>query len=109
MSTRELRKAGDLIILSGTLDEDTPMSAADRVGATAKINIVNSAGVTVIDHASVTLDTSGTQMTYLYEGAPLAVGTYRYEVEVTFAGRAYPITFPNDRTVNTLEVVAALA
>lgn len=107
--SKEIRKAGDLVILSGTLDEDTPMLAADRVGATAKINIVNDAGVAVIDHAAVTLDTSGAKMTYLYEGAPLPVGMYRYEIEVTFAGRAHPITFPNDRTVNRLEVVPPLA
>jgi hypothetical protein len=107
--SKELRKAGDLLILSGTLDEDTPMLAADWVGATGKINIVKSNGVVTVDHATVTLDTSVTPKRFLYEGAPLALGTYHYEVEVTFAGRAYPVTFPNDRSTNQLDVVAALA
>lgn len=107
--SKELRKAGDLVILSGTLDEDTPMLDADWVGATGKINIVNATGTAVVDHATVTLTTNVNPKRFLYEGAPLPVGTYRYEVEVTFAARTYPITFPNDRSINELDVVAALA
>jgi hypothetical protein len=100
------RKAGDRLNISGTLDEETALADAAWVGATAKINIKNKAtGLLTVDHGTVTLDTTVTPKTVVYDGEAIAVGSYEYEFEVTLAGGKVR-TWPNYKAGKcTLKVI----
>ena len=97
-TTKQTRKIGDTLILSGTLGRvdggDVYPADADWVGAVGKINIraKAAAATLVVDHGTVTLTdpVGATLATYRYQGAasPVAgfvpIGDYLYEIEVTF-------------------------
>lgn len=113
----EKRKAGDTLILSGTMHGETGGNVfpvdADWGGAVGKINISTDekVPVLVVDHGSVTLTppAGATLATYRYQGAPGLVdeGKYLYEIEITFANGVI-LTWPNDKAKMKLEVVAEL-
>lgn len=108
-TTQDVRKAGDTLILSGSFAEGTPLDLSDWAGASAKINIANSdTGAVVTDHDSVTISAAESPVTYSYEGVMPDVGTYLYEIEVTFAN-SNVLTWPNDGTKHKLKVIAQLA
>ena len=93
------RKTGDTLRLSGQFTGTAmPTNPADWVGASAKLNIVHAdtRAPWRVDEP-VTLDVDAAPFRYQYEGAPpddADVGTYEYEVEVTFADTTIT-TFPN--------------
>ena len=114
---KQTRKAGDTLLLSGTLGGDTLPDDAAWEDAEAKINIVTADGETVfVDHGDVTLDAPVEEdgvrtVGYSYTGPQLTdddIGDYLYEIEVTFPGDIV-LTFPNDRTKCKLAVVEQLA
>jgi hypothetical protein len=101
-------KFGDTLILSGVLGESNPIPDADWVGASAVINIVKYPSlVPVIARAAITLTVVGSVKTYRYVGTGLPLGTYSYEIEVTY-GDTTVRTFPNNTEVMKLQVVKDL-
>lgn len=113
-NTSEKRKAGDTLILSGALNESTPLDPSDWNGAVAKVNVANADTLAlVVDHGTVTLDTTPLTanppgpVTYYHEGVMPALGSYLYEIEVTFSDSTV-LTWPDDGSKNKLVVIAAL-
>ena len=109
----QTRKVGDTLRLSGVLTGDTiPTTAPDWAGAVAVINIVLDSDASAYrTSGAVTLTTSDpTAVRYQYEGSPpvLAdIGTYRYEIEVTFSDLTVT-SFPNSADKYKLKIVAEL-
>lgn len=112
--TKQTRKAGDTLLLSGTLTGDTIPEADAWEDAVAKMNIVHAGDPDAepfVDHGDVTLDISAEPYRYSYVGPQLTdddIGDYLYEVEITFPGDVV-LTFPNDKTKCKLTVVEQLA
>jgi hypothetical protein len=108
----QTRKTGDTLRLSGELTGDTmPTDDADWVGATAEINIVLASDLSAYRTSDpVTLDAVTAPRRYLYEGDPPDagdIGSYLYEIEVTFADTTIT-TFPNSDDRCKLKIVAEL-
>lgn len=91
--------AGDALILSGDLDGSVGLlgSDADWIGATGELHIVDDATLVLerSEACTITPPSGTTSARYAYTGSPIAVGTYRYEIEVTFVGLADPLTWNN--------------
>jgi hypothetical protein len=110
----QTRKVGDTLRLSGELTGATiPTADADWVGATAVINIVEdtTARTAYRTAGAVTLSVASTPRRYSYAGSPPAVGdigTYLYEIVVTFAD-ATITSFPDSDDKYRLRIVAQLA
>lgn len=116
--TPQTRKAGDALILSGQLNEGTPLDDAMWEGATGAINVValdgpnSTEGTVYVDHAAVALTIDQTPKRYAVTlPAPIEddIGAYVYEIEVTFPTLDDPLTWPNDRKKYKLKIVAQLA
>jgi hypothetical protein len=107
----QTRKVGDTLRLSGELSGDTiPTADASWVGATALININSTTGTVYRAAGSVTLTATTAPRLYSYAGtAPIAadIGTYVYEIQVTFADGTIT-TFPNNADLYKLKIVAQL-
>lgn len=109
----QTRKVGDTLRLSGVLTGDTlPTTALAWAGAVAVINIVLDSDASAYrTSAAVTLDaTTPSAVRYQYEGTPPVsadIGTYRYEIEVTFSDLTVT-TFPNSADKYKLKIVAEL-
>ncbi|HEY4133517.1 MAG TPA: hypothetical protein VGM50_23055 [Gemmatimonadaceae bacterium] len=113
-NTSEPRKTGDTLILSGTLDESTPLDHGDWDGAVAKINIADADSLAlVVDHGVVTLDLTPLDadpagpVKYRHQGTMPDEGSYLYEIEVTFTDTTV-LTWPDDGSKNKLVVKPAL-
>lgn len=102
------RLSGDALIIGGEFSGGP--DEADWVGATAEIHIVDKATLATEreEPCPMTAPSGGSPGRYDYIGAPIAVGTYRYEVEVTFPGLDDPLTAPNNGDKNVLKVKAEL-
>lgn len=120
---REVRKAGDALILSGQLGNSFKLldDLTDWDNATGEIHIVNKATRAVKRTESCTITPpSGTtlepvQGRYAYVGAPFdfeatdAENLFEYEISVQLTGMPDPVTWPNDDTIFELEIVDQLA
>lgn len=95
------RKAGDTIVIKGTLDGDNLPASAAWIGAIAKMNIASVDGTAAITDGAVTLDT-GTRA-FEYKGAALTAGSYHYEIKVTFTDGTI-LRWPNDGFAKLLVV-----
>jgi hypothetical protein len=108
----QTRKVGDTLRLSGQLTGATmPTADADWAGASAVINIVHAEDASIYrTRVPCALIAATAPRKYRYEGTPpiaADVGTYLYEIEVTFADLTVT-TFPNNRDKYKLVIVAEL-
>jgi hypothetical protein len=107
----QTRKVGDTLRLSGVMTGDTiPTVDADWVGATAVINIDHVDGTVYRLSDPVTLSVAAAPRRYIYEGAApdiADIGSYTYEIEVTFADGTIT-TFPNSDDKYKVKIVAEL-
>lgn len=108
----QTRKTGDTLRLSGQLTGSTiPTENAAWAGATAVINIVDERTRAPYRlSAAVDLETVDGARRYAYEGEPPAtedLGTYVYEIEVTFSDGTVT-TFPASDDKYRLRIVAEL-
>jgi hypothetical protein len=106
----EERTFGDTLILKGTLGATVLPDGVVWAGAVAKMNIrLKDTNVLIIDHGVCTLDTVTLDYEYKSTTPPpigLVVGSYSYEVEVTFSPGGEIISFPNGHTKMPLKIVA---
>lgn len=103
-----IRKKGDTLVIPFTLSAEDIPDGATWVGATAKMNIRTSDAATlIVDHGTCTFDDSNQEGQYrgtTPAPANQAVGSYLYEVEVTFADGMI-LTFPNNAKGMKLKIV----
>jgi hypothetical protein len=106
----ETRKSGDALLLSGEFTGEGVPADADWSGATAEIHIVDKSTLATEreDSCPITAPNGATAGRYDYIGAPIAVGKYLYEIQVSFPTLDDPLTAPNNGDKFVLKVIQEL-